>query len=117
MKVTVTYSAPYRTVGFQGKGYYGPSPHTKRDYTANVAGRDFKSTSKAELQSVVRRYVRKLEDEARFVHVPVEFVFTPGPGVEPAPFACRVKTSHNGHGRCPGVDFPQEFKPEGTFAR
>jgi hypothetical protein len=117
MKVTVTYGEPYRTEGFQGGGRYGLSQFTRRDYEANVAGKDFKNTSKAELQSAVRRYVRRLENEAGFVHVPVEFVFTPGPGVKPAAFACRIKSSHNGHGRCPGVDFPQEFEPKGTFAR
>lgn len=109
MRVTVHYSEPYRTVGFQGRGRYGASQFTKRDYTANVAGKDFTNTSKAELQSAVRRYVRKLETEAGFLRVPVEFVFKPGPGVEPIPTGCTRTSSHGSHGRCPGVDFPQEL--------
>lgn len=113
MKVTVTYSAPFRTVGFQGSGRYGSSQFTKRTYKTNVGGKDFENTSKAELQSAVRRHVRRLEDEARFVHVPVEFEFVPEPGVAPVQNRCSNRKSHNGHGRCPGVDFPREF----TMAR
>lgn len=52
-EVTVTVSAPYRVVGFQG-GRYGASAGIRRDYTATVAGREIKLTSKDEIKRRVR---------------------------------------------------------------
>ena len=117
MQVTVTRSAPYHVVGFQGNGRYGRSQFRKRDYETHVGGRTFRNTSKAELESAVRRHVRKLAAEAGFLTGQVQFTYIDEPGPAPAPRPCKRAGSHGSHDACPGVDFPRDFVPRGSFTR
>ena len=74
MNVTITVSQPYTAIA---GGRSGMRPvGRKRDYTANVAGVDYRNTSKGEIQRVIRAAIYRAETEAGFLHVPVSFTFT-----------------------------------------
>ena len=74
MNVTVTVSQPYTAIA---GGRSGLRPvGRKRTYAANVAGVDYRNTSKAEIVRVIRAAIYRAETDAGFVHVPVSFTFT-----------------------------------------
>lgn len=73
MTVTITVSEPYVKIA---GGATGLRPvGRRRTYRANVLGRDYVNENKSEIQSVIRAAIRREEDAARFVHVPVTFEF------------------------------------------
>lgn len=74
MNVTITVSQPYTAIA---GGRSGLRPvGRKRTYTANVAGVDYRNTSKAEIVRVIRAAIYRAETDAGFLHVPVSFTFT-----------------------------------------
>lgn len=75
MQVTITVSEPYTAVA---GGWTSQRPvGQRRDYRANVLGRDFHNTSKAEIQRVIRQAIYRAETSAGFLHAPVAFTFVP----------------------------------------
>ena len=73
MTVTITVSEPYTKIAGSASGMRPTG--RRRTYRANVLGRDYVNENKSEIQSVIRAAIRREEDAARFVHVPVVFEF------------------------------------------